>query len=604
MSKDLLRLSQLVTSFGPGAMLDLPTWSVMVAGLDHWNKEKRRKIVEPRLERRLPDGPRRGLATPPIHDESTYKKDFPGADAIVFPQWFVATRGEPRGGRIARRLVRFHELDQKSRCLIEEQRGKKSKLTVAPVRFVAACERGHVQDIDWRLFVHAGGKECTGPLVLEETGATGDVAETWIRCACGASRPLYDALGPQSRVLGPCRGERPWLGRDAKEACDRYLRLLVRTASNAYFPVTLTVLSLPSETEDDRLDRLVAEHSEDLEAVHSADDLAQAFKFNKRLEAAFAGFDATAVLAALARRRGEGASSTVPRRLKPEELRVLAGPPTGERSDAEAVLVTEPLDRARWDPERRYPVIERLTLVHRLRVVSALLGFTRFDFLTPDRDGELDPEIAVQELSIASKPYPAIEQRGEGILVLFDRGAVEAWQERPDVRAREQALEAGFHRWARERGREPKGFPGAAWIALHTLSHMLLAEIALEAGYPLAALKERVYQGEAGYGILLYAAAFDIGGTMGGLVTLGPRLVELLDRARERGFVCASDPVCAEHDPAGDTSGNPLAGAACLGCVLLPEPCCEVRNDFLDRALAIGTIVGPRLGLLDGVAPV
>lgn len=602
MSKDLLRLSQLVTSFGPGAMLDLPKRSVMIAGLHRWKKSKRRTIVEPRLARRLPDGPRRGLATPPIQDENPYRKDAPGLDAFLFPEWFVATRGERQGSRIRRRLVRFHELDPGSGFLIEPVNGKSQKITVAPIRFVAACEHGHVQDVDWRLFVHRDSKGCADRLFLEEGAATGDAAESWIVCACGASRPVFEALGPNNKVLGPCRGHRPWLGPAAQEGCDRHLRLLVRTASNAYFPVTSAVLSLPAETEADRLDRLVAEHARDLEEVRSADDLRPAFRYNTRLREALAGFEAEAVLAALARLRGEAQArpKATARRLKPEELVVLAGPPCGQKSDPEAVLVTEHLPREHWDPDRRFPLIERLTLVHRLREVTALSGFTRFDFITPDKDGELDPEIRVQALSVdGTEPYPAIEQRGEGLFLLFDKSHVEAWAKRPEVLVREQKLETGFRRWAQERGRTKASFPGATWIALHTLSHLLLAELALEAGYPLASLKERVYVGEAGCGILIYTAAFDVGGTLGGLLALGGRLSELLERARERARICASDPVCAEHDPVRPGGGHPLAGAACLGCVLLPEPCCEVRNDFLDRALAIGTIADPDLGLLE-----
>lgn len=593
MSNNLLRLSQLVTSFGPGAMLDLPSWSVMIAGLDRWHDAQRRRIVEPRLERRLPDGPRRGLATPPLHEENLYR----GVDAIVFPEWFVTTRGDTANGRIHRRLVHFRELDPKRRCLVEAKGKKRIRIPVAPVRFVAACENGHVQDIDWQSFVHHGVGDCQGPLFLEETSATGEIAETWIRCSCGKSRALYEALGPHNKVLGDCHGQRPWLGSEASELCDRHLRLLVRTASNAYFPVTLTVLSLPHETEEEELDQLVAEHREDLAEVGTAEDLALALKFNKRLAMAFQGRASEAVLAALARSRDK-ASTSATGRLKPQELAILAGPPQGERNDPEAVLVTEPLDRRHWDPKRCYPVIERLTLVHRLRVVTALRGFTRFDFANPDRDGELDPEVRVQELSLSrDKPYPAIEQRGEGIFLLFDRTVVTRWERHPKVMERGRLLENGLRRWARDRGREPPSFPGTTWIALHTIAHLLLAEIALEGGYPLASLKERVYLGEAGCGLLIYAAAFDSSGTLGGLVALGGKLTSLLDRARERAEICASDPACAEHDPG--RSGHPLAGAACMGCVLLPEPCCEMRNDFLDRALATGTLEHPKLGLLD-----
>ncbi len=304
MSKDLLRLSQLVTSFGSGAMLDLPSWSVMIAGLERWDGRKRRPIDEPRLLRRLPDGPGRGLATPPVHEEDPYRRDRPGLDAILFPQWFVAARGDTVDGRIRRRFVRFSDLDPKQRCLIEEKGKKRIRIPVAPLRFVAACEHGHVQDIDWRIYVHRGGSGCAGSLVLEKTEATGDIAATWTRCSCGQSRALYEALGPDNK------------------------RLLVRAASNAYFPVTLTVLSLPSETAEDRL---VVEHREELAEVHSTEDLAQAFKFNKKLENAFVRVAPEAILAALGRMRGEAGGPVAPR-LEPEELGVLAGPsPSGRR---------------------------------------------------------------------------------------------------------------------------------------------------------------------------------------------------------------------------------------------------------------------------------
>jgi len=36
MSKSEVRSSQLLTTFGPGAMMDLPDGSVIVGGLDNW----------------------------------------------------------------------------------------------------------------------------------------------------------------------------------------------------------------------------------------------------------------------------------------------------------------------------------------------------------------------------------------------------------------------------------------------------------------------------------------------------------------------------------------------------------------------------------------
>ena len=102
-------------------------------------------------------------------------------------------------------------------------------------RFVRACARGHVDDVDWRRFMHRPGSDCppTWPLWLDEQGTTGDLADLLVRYECGAT--------PQ----GTSSGARPWLGRGANEDCNLPSRLLVRTASNAWFPQVVSVLPLP-----------------------------------------------------------------------------------------------------------------------------------------------------------------------------------------------------------------------------------------------------------------------------------------------------------------------------------------------------------------------
>ena len=110
-------------------------------------------------------------------------------------------------------------------------------------RFVRACPRGHVDDLDWHRFVHKPGDRCLGELRLDESGTTGDLSELIVRCSCGAQRVFAEAklVG----TLGPCSGQRPWLGTHAREACEEHARLLIRTATNAWFPQIVSVLSLP-----------------------------------------------------------------------------------------------------------------------------------------------------------------------------------------------------------------------------------------------------------------------------------------------------------------------------------------------------------------------
>lgn len=127
------------------------------------------------------------------------------------------------------------------------------------------------------------------------------------------------------------------------------------------------------------------------------------------------------------------------------------------------------------------------------------------------------------------------------------------------------------------------------FVLLHTLAHLLIRQLAFESGYTTASLRERVYARPEHdqYGILVYTAAGDAEGTLGGLVQQGeaPRLAETLLRMIEAAAWCSADPLCAEHT--GQGFGN-LNRAACHACALLPETSCETGNTLLDRALVVG----------------
>ena len=228
--------------------------------------------------------------------------------------------------------------------------------------------------------------------------------------------------------------------------------------------------------------------------------------------------------------------------------------------------------------------------MHRLREVMALLGFTRFEAVNLDKDGELDLEVTRAALAESITWLPAVENRGEGVFVSFKKDWIQQWLERPQVKAHCKKIEAGWENWTQER--QPKGgvFPGLPYIMLHTLSHMLMTSIAIDCGYPASSLRERVYSGDGGYGILIYTGSSDSEGTLGGLVEAGRRFPDHLRRALRENLLCSNDPVCAEHVPDTSYEGRPLQGAACHGCLLISETSCEQRNDFLDRAVVVPTV--------------
>ena len=90
MADNFIRQSQLVTTYGPGAMIDLPDYSVIVSGLEDWALLRREKIDEPRLVaklRRLLGVHTLELYTPPRHEENA-TRPAPVA-ARIFPTWFI-----------------------------------------------------------------------------------------------------------------------------------------------------------------------------------------------------------------------------------------------------------------------------------------------------------------------------------------------------------------------------------------------------------------------------------------------------------------------------------------------------------------------------------
>ena len=415
-----------------------------------------------------------------------------------------------------------------------------------------------------------------------------DTGDTFGVCGCGEERSLYEASSPGTGALGHCEGKRPWIGQFAREACGEPYRLLVRTASNAYFPQTMSVISLPEF--DAGLAAKVSTHFERLKAADDLGALAN-FRMIPELDAAFTGIADETVLAEYRRQQGGAEREDVP--VKTAEFKILnKGDNIIGEDDPRSKFYAETLARADWDPDRDtvLAAIDKLVQVHRLREVVSLLGFTRFEAISPDKVGELDLDVIRASLAETITWLPAVENRGEGVFLSFRTEDVERWLTRVGVQARGKLILEGWQTWAKERHRPEEGFPGLPYVMLHSLSHMLMTSIALECGYPASSLRERVYAGDGGYGILIYTGSSDSEGTLGGLVETGRRLAAHFRRALDDGRLCSNDPVCAEHAPNSQLEGRMLQGAACHGCLLIAETSCEQRNDFLDRALVVPTV--------------
>jgi hypothetical protein len=262
-----IRQSQLLTTFGPGSMVDLPEHSVVIAGLPYW-KGDQQSIREDRLRYKVSqlfkdqdskNCPDIKFYSPPRQSPDLNASPS-GIDAFIFPRWFLGQidRSFDARGKAYRTRPLLTWGAVKSKAKFEGR-----TISFVPVRFVQACVNGHLDDIDWYAFTHSDFKtNCRGQLWLDEGGSGNDFEEIFVRCeACKKRRPLSQAKLKDSKVLGRCQGKRPWLGQNNPSICHahtidsnnnlitldepEYNRLLVRSASNAYFSQTLSVISLP-----------------------------------------------------------------------------------------------------------------------------------------------------------------------------------------------------------------------------------------------------------------------------------------------------------------------------------------------------------------------
>lgn len=585
-----VRASQVITTYGPGALIDLPRDSGIISGLDEWPRQSDlTEILEPRLTRKLAlmtgvVAPR--LYAPPADPENSHHPSR-GIRVWRFPEWFVVQ--EKRSRDEAERKTR-------SRRLVHRKRLDEGKLmfdgcSVVATRFVRACPKGHVDDLDWKAFVHGPDSECRRQLWLEETGTSGDLVELSAYCECGKRRRMSDAGEIELNALGFCTGRRPWLGPHTEEPCKEHSRLLIRTASNAYFSQAVSVLSLPDLGAS--VERIVRELWEDLQIVTDIADL-DFLKRKPKVAEKLAPFSDEDVLDAIHAIKGGGVAE---RPVKQVELDAILAAPEGFGDD----VPVDPDFHVRRLPDRvwrhgpRFDAVAAVYQVHRLREVIALAGFTRFEAVMPDINGEYDTDVTLAQIQVEPKWFPAVENHGEGVFVQLRASAVHDWLERPEVDARLSALEEGHRAWAEQRQSE-RPFPGGPYVLLHTLSHLLIQALAMRAGYAASSIRERVYaEPEAGrYGVLLYTGSSDADGTLGGLVSEGRHIHAHLSSAMDMALLCSNDPICAQHSPDSSMEKRWLHGAACHGCTLVAETSCEMRNEYLDRALVV-----PVLGVPD-----
>ena len=575
-----LRPTQIVSQRGPGAVVDLPDLSVVIAGIDEWRVTGADRVAEPRLEAFLNV---HGLFRPPQSGPGR----FGGVPAYVFPEWLVCPISRCRMLAPTESFQWVGPPAGEYRCPRNDRHSGMTMVSAFPARFMTACPKGHLDDFPWDSWVHAGERRsCNGPLRLEDEGRSGSVNDLILSCErCASVRRMGGVF--ESGALKDCSGRRPWLGPSNHEVgCKETPRVILRGASNAYFSVVASALSIPPYS--DPIQMSIAPYLERLLVLETVDEIRRAAD-RGHLGDLLMRHTPDEVLTAS---RGDVREIE---RLRPDEYRAFLDPPEPVQPPHEFEV-----RHVGVPPGTEAGRLASVAAATRLREVRVLRGFTRIEsgFDVGDLADVARLNIDMAPLGTNDAMWrPAVELRGEGIFVALDEQALRKWESKPEVAARALELSGRLNDYHAERSdgkRERQPFPGMRYVLLHTLAHALIRRLCLEAGYSSSALRERIYSTSGQdpmAGLLIYTASSDSEGSLGGLVDqatpdrFGPVLLAAL-RDTE---LCAQDPLCGTGEIGGAAGLN---GAACHTCLLVAETSCEASNRFLDRATLVEPLGG------------
>ncbi|MGZ0174720.1 MAG: DrmB family protein, partial [Planctomycetales bacterium] len=458
-----LRPSQILTTFGIGSIVDLPHLSVMVMGLEDWPSTDYREINEERLlasVRAALGSQVASLRSPPVVPETDRSNPFEqqsdvGVPVAPFPRWMLCPRCRRLAPLSSNQFILKTDpfRHDRVRYVHENCRHPGRLPTVIPARFIVACKNGHLDDFPWVQFVHGGPSKCAYKLQLLELGPSGEAADVYVKCeTCNTSRPMSDAFGSKPSDIPTCRGRRPHLRDFDENGCQDdkqqpiQLRAMLQGASNSWFPLILSALSVPQST--DLLRQLVIDHWSDLYDIESEGEIAKLRRRNLLRE--FIDYSEAELWAALQDKRDEDNSEETEeseeelRDLKTPEWNVFIDPANAQRTKDFRLREVTP-------PDRYAKYFERVVLVERLREVRSLIGFTRIESPGDYENVAEFPEGQRMEISRGRPKWvPANEIRGEGIFFQFSEDQIEDWALRvPDL---DRQFFNAHKDWRRARG--------------------------------------------------------------------------------------------------------------------------------------------------------
>ena len=587
---DSIRPSQLVSTFGSGSIYDNLTDSFLIMGTDRWNEQNCKPLKDTTLLSYLQRGEPRKYSRldrflVPI---SSNEDDTPVA-IRTFPKWGIC----PECNMLQQRNIKTGLRNCRSTSC--NGRGKNSQAKTIPVKFIAACINGHLEDFPWYRWAHRGKvdncSENDARLYLYDENTSSSLEDKIIKCTnCGRKERMIAALSKRGlRYVLPegCKGRRPWLTTDDSAPCvDRrtgemaFLQGIYKGATNVYFPKTVRSITIPSFA--DPLTDRIADKIEGTTLLTASREM-----LDLMIPELFPNVDRQEILQRIDILKDRETRPRAPD-LYTEEFHALNSRKFPHVGTEKKDFKTEPIEL----PETFSEYLDNLVLVRRLREVVILTGFYRLEPFGYSSDDHRKASPITNYPEEQPRWLPAVENRGEGIFFSFSNEILYEWIEKPEVKQR-----------FREIMSHTQNVPTSSDIAisqkyvfLHTLSHLAIREIANYAGYSVSSMRERIYSDTNMAGILIYTSSPSSDGSLGGLVEQGkkPKFNLMLQKALKKSRLCSMDPLCSSASPG---TGNRPNGSACHACLYLPETSCESMNSFLDRSFIHSTLYGNETGL-------
>jgi hypothetical protein len=589
-----IRRIQALFPNGVGAIFDSEGQSFIAMDTTKWGSAGR-VFREDRLQKYLNID---ALREPPPSGSMS------GLPFMRFPRWMFCSNSE---------CSRMHRFDTYDEEFGEHPRCPQCKGRLTPMRFVVACEDGHIDDVNWNFWGHLNGdKACKiTDLAFETNPEAQDGTLASVRVRCRACNSWNNLLQLPNTALFKCRGRHPWQRNSEAVGCNATVRVLQRNANNLRYDFSTEVITIPPYSNFDYWGadtERVRAHTMFQTTVQAITNKTLFEMLAEQISDELSISEDIVIKTAEAEINRPKIKAKTDKTLVEEEYEALTGGDVTPKPrdefikrtvDVTAEISTLPAETPNKELLLKVAsCVKKVVIVDRLKAVRALQGFSR---ITRNPDKRVPVDLG-KHLNWA----PAVSVFGEGIFLEFDNDSLTAWVKKNDKIRNRAAIVASRAQSGGFTGffNEPGFVATSKFLFLHTLAHLLILRMQFFSGYSAASIRERIYCDFPGSksafpmsAILLFTAAGDLEGSMGGVARLGKptSITRLLIEATSDSVFCSNDPVCGESTAQG-LDGLNLA--ACHSCAMVPETSCGFRNQFLDRAHVVGAMKDPQIGFL------